>query len=157
MMIEVIGDVALEHPSAPAAELPVAPMPLPQKPTSKSFGLMSYLSIEIVVCHRQHVWASHTLVGSMCTNACENEGHTKMNLLEIYRLDSIGRLESSCYRRCYRHSRCCSIRRLICHDVHDAKEVLNIQMRPSFLRHLDEQVETVQHGQTSQGETWNSE
>ena len=31
----------------------------------------------------------HTLVGSMCTNACSNEGHTKMNLLEIYRLDSI--------------------------------------------------------------------
>ena len=31
----------------------------------------------------------HSLVGSMCTNACENEGHTKMNLLEIYRLDSI--------------------------------------------------------------------
>ena len=31
----------------------------------------------------------HSLVGSMCTNACANEGHTKMNLLEIYQLDSI--------------------------------------------------------------------
>ena len=31
----------------------------------------------------------HTLVGSMCTNACANEGHTKMNLMELYRLDSI--------------------------------------------------------------------
>ena len=25
----------------------------------------------------------------MCTNACANEGHTKMNLMELYRLDSI--------------------------------------------------------------------
>ena len=25
----------------------------------------------------------------MCTNACENEGHTKMNLLDLYRLDSL--------------------------------------------------------------------
>ena len=90
MMIEVIGDVALEHPPAPAAELPVAPMPMPQKSTSKSFGLMSYLSIAGLLLVIANMFGLlHSLVGSMCTNACENEGHTKMNLLEIYRLDSI--------------------------------------------------------------------
>ena len=91
MMIEVIGDVALEHPPALCKpELPVAPMPLPQKPTSKSFSLMSYLSIAGLLFVIANMFGLlHTLVGSMCTNACENEGHTKMNLLEIYRSDSI--------------------------------------------------------------------
>ena len=84
MMIEVIGDVALEHPPAPAAELPVAPMPLPQKSTSKSFGLMSYLSIAGLLLVIANMFGLlHSLVGSMCTNACENEGHTKMNLIPI--------------------------------------------------------------------------
>ena len=45
-MIEVIGDVALEHPPAPAAELPsIAPIPAtPESKGKKSFGLLSYLS-----------------------------------------------------------------------------------------------------------------
>jgi len=92
MMIEVIGDVALEHPPAPAAELPpISPMPiLGDSKNNKSFGLMSYASlIGVLVVLANMFGYLHTLVGSMCTNACSNEGHTKMNLLEIYRLDSI--------------------------------------------------------------------
>ena len=51
---------------------------------------MSYLSIAGLLFVIANMFGLlHTLVGSMCTNACENEGHTKMNLLEIYRLDSI--------------------------------------------------------------------
>ena len=92
MMIEVIGDVALEHPPAPAAELPpISPMPiLGDSKNNKSFGLMSYASlIGVLVVLANMFGYLHTLVGSMCTNACSNEGHTKINLLEIYRLDSI--------------------------------------------------------------------
>ena len=89
MMIEVIGDVALEHPPAPAA-LPAAPLPMPQEAKGKSFGAISYLSIVgLLAVIANMLGLLHTLVGSMCTNACENEGHTKMNLLEIYRLDSL--------------------------------------------------------------------
>jgi len=89
MMIEVIGDVALEHPPAPAA-LPPAPLPMPQEAKGKSFGAISYLSIVgLLAVIANMLGLLHTLVGSMCTNACENEGHTKMNLLEIYRLDSL--------------------------------------------------------------------
>ena len=89
MMIEVIGDVALEHPPAPAA-LPPAPLPMPQEAKVKSFGAISYLSIVgLLAVIANMLGLLHTLVGSMCTNACENEGHTKMNLLEIYRLDSL--------------------------------------------------------------------
>ncbi|MEC8107455.1 MAG: hypothetical protein VX115_06925, partial [Candidatus Thermoplasmatota archaeon] len=55
-----------------------------------SFGILSYASIlglfAVVVNMFGYL---HTLVGSMCTNACANEGHTKMNLMELYRLDSI--------------------------------------------------------------------
>lgn len=92
MMIEVIGDVALEHPPAPAAELPpISPMPiLGDSKNNKSFGLMSYASlIGVLVVLANMFGYLHTLVGSTCTNACSNEGHTKINLLEIYRLDSI--------------------------------------------------------------------
>ena len=92
MMIEVIGDVALEHPPAPAAELPpISPMLIPgDSKNNKSFGLMSYASlIGVLVVLANMFGYLHTLVGSMCTNACSNEGHTKINLLEIYRLDSI--------------------------------------------------------------------
>ena len=92
MMIEVIGDVALEHPPAPAAGLPPI-APIPTEPVSngkKSFGLMSYLSILGLIGVVINMFGFlHTLVGSMCTNACANEGHTKMNLMELYRLDSI--------------------------------------------------------------------
>ena len=89
MMIEIIGDVALEHPPAPAA-LPSAPLPVPQEGKGKSFGAISYLSFAgLLVVLANMFGLLHTLVGSMCTNACENEGHTKMNLLEIYRLDSL--------------------------------------------------------------------
>ena len=92
MMIEVIGDVALAHPPAPAAELPaLAPIPtIPENKGAKKFGLASYASIVgLLLVVANMLGYLHTLVGSMCTNACENEGHTKMNLLEIYRLDSI--------------------------------------------------------------------
>ena len=89
MMIEVIGDVALEHPPAPAA-LPTVPLPMPQEAKGKSFGAMSYLSMTGLLAVIANMFGFlHTLVGSMCTNACENEGHTKMNLLEIHRLDSL--------------------------------------------------------------------
>ena len=92
MMIEVIGDVALEHPPAPSAELPpISPMPVPgDSKNKKSFGLVSYASLLGLLTVLANMFGYlHTLVGSMCTNACSNEGHTKMNLLEIYRLDSI--------------------------------------------------------------------
>ena len=92
MMIEVIGDVALEHPPAPSAELPpISPMPIAgDSKNKKSFGLMSYASLLGILTVLANMFGYlHTLVGSMCTNACSNEGHTKMNLLEIYRLDSI--------------------------------------------------------------------
>ncbi len=91
-MIEVIGDVALEHPPAPAAELPpIAPMPIAgDTKNKKSFGIMSYASLIGLLAVLANMFGYlHTLVGSMCTNACSNEGHTKMNLLEIYQLDSI--------------------------------------------------------------------
>ena len=92
MMIEVIGDVALEHPPAPSAELPpISPMPIAgDSKNKKSFGLMSHASLLGLLTVLANMFGYlHTLVGSMCTNACSNEGHTKMNLLEIYRLDSI--------------------------------------------------------------------
>ena len=92
MMIEVIGDVALEHLPAPAAELPpIAPVPAAsESKNKKSFGILSYLSILGLVAVFLNMFGFlHTLVGSMCTNACANEGHTKMNLMELYRLDSI--------------------------------------------------------------------
>ncbi len=92
MMIEVIGDVALEHPPAPAAELPpIAPIPAtPESKGKKSFGILSYLSILGLITVVVNMFGYlHSLVGSMCTNACANEGHTKMNLMELYRLDSI--------------------------------------------------------------------
>lgn len=92
MMIEVIGDVALEHPPAPNPDLPpLAPMPaVPNSKESKSFGTMSYLSILALLAVIANLFGFlHTLVGSLCTNACANEGHTKMNLLEVYRLDSL--------------------------------------------------------------------
>ena len=92
MMIEVIGDVALEHPPAPAAELPpIAPIPGPlESKGKKSFGILSYLSILGLIAVVVNMFGLlHTFVGSMCTNACANEGHTKMNLMELYRLDSI--------------------------------------------------------------------
>jgi len=92
MMIEVIGDVALEHPPAPNADLPpLAPIPaVPDTKGAKSFGMMSYLSILALLAVTANLFGYlHTLVGSLCTNACANEGHTKMNLLEIYRLDSL--------------------------------------------------------------------
>ena len=92
MMIEVIGDVALEHPPAPAAALPpLAPMPgTPNPKGGKSFGMLSYLSIIGLLAVVANMFGYlHSLVGSMCTNACANENHTKMNLLEIYRLDSL--------------------------------------------------------------------
>ena len=92
MMIEVIGDVALEQPPEPIAELPPLSS-LPETPDSKSvksFGLLSYASIIGIVAVVANMFGLlHSLVGNMCTNACSNEGHTKMNLLEIYRLDSI--------------------------------------------------------------------
>ena len=92
MMIEVIGDVALEHPPAPNPDLPpLAPMPaVPNSKESKSFGTMSYLSILALLAVIANLFGFlHSLVGSLCTNACANEGHTKMNLLEVYRLDSL--------------------------------------------------------------------
>ena len=92
MMIEVIGDVALDHPPDPSAELPpISPMPIAgDSKNKKSFGLMSYASLLGLLTVLANMFGYlHTLVGSMCTNACSNEGHTKMNLLEIYRLDSI--------------------------------------------------------------------
>jgi len=92
MMIEVIGDVALEHPPAPNPELPpLTPIPaVPDSKQGKSFGMMSYLSILTLLAVVANLFGYlHTLVGSMCTNACANEGHSKMNLLELHRLDSL--------------------------------------------------------------------
>ena len=92
MMIEVIGDVALDIPPAPAANLPL-PSPLPEAKDSaskKSFGAVSYVSMLALFAVVMNMFGYfHSLVGSMCTNACANEGHTKINLLDIYRLDSI--------------------------------------------------------------------
>ncbi len=92
MMIEVIGDVALDIPPAPAANLPL-PSPLPEakdSATKKSFGAVSYVSMLALFAVVMNMFGYlHSLVGSMCTNACANEGHTKINLLDIYRLDSI--------------------------------------------------------------------
>ena len=93
MMIEVIGDVALEHPPAPSPEIPMnaAPIPMPAiAGKGKSFGAMSYLSIfglVFVVANLFGVFS--TLVGSACTKACSDEGNTKMNLMELYNLNSI--------------------------------------------------------------------
>ena len=93
MMIEVIGDVALAHPPAPSPEVPLpsAPMPLaPIAKKSKSFGAFSYMSMAglvFVVANLFGVFSS--LVGSACTAACSDEGNTKMNLMELYQLDSI--------------------------------------------------------------------
>tara|TARA_B100001115_G_C15692955_1_gene335580 strand:- start:75 stop:707 length:633 start_codon:yes stop_codon:yes gene_type:complete len=91
MMIEVIGDVSLEQPPLPAANLQLSPIPaMPQKDVNKSFGAISYLSFAgLFVVVANMFGLLHTLVGSLCTNACANEGHTKMNLLDLYRLDSI--------------------------------------------------------------------
>lgn len=92
MMIEVIGNVALEHPPAPAAELPsIAAVPTKKGANgAKSFGALSYLSLLGLITVVVNMFGFlHSLVGSMCTNACENEGHTKMNLLDLYRLDSL--------------------------------------------------------------------
>ena len=93
MMIEVIGDVALEHLPAPTVELPSPSelAPLPQIPTkSKSFGVLSYLSITGLVFVIANMFGAFSkFVGSACTTACSEEGNTKMNLMEIYRLDSI--------------------------------------------------------------------
>ncbi len=92
MMIEVIGDVALDIPQAPAANLPL-PTSLPEakdSATKKSFGAVSYASLMALFAVVMNMFGYlHSLVGSMCTNACANEGHTKINLLDIYRLDSI--------------------------------------------------------------------
>ena len=59
MMIEVIGDVALEHPPAPAAELPVAPIAIASKANLEVvwFDELPF-NCRIVVGHCQHVWAS---------------------------------------------------------------------------------------------------
>lgn len=93
MMIEVIGDVALQHLPAPSSGLPLPsePLPVPKVPgKGKSFGVLSYLSIAglaFVVANLFGLFSS--LVGSACTKACSDEGNTKMNLMELYRLDSI--------------------------------------------------------------------
>ena len=93
MMIEVIGDVALEHLPAPTIGIPSSSeqMPLPQIPTKgKSFGMLSYLSITGLVFVVANMFGAFSkLVGSACTVACSEEGNTKMNLMEIYRLNSI--------------------------------------------------------------------
>lgn len=93
MMIEVIGDVALQHLPAPSSGLPLPSetLPVPKVPgKEKSFGVLSYLSIAglaFVVANLFGLFSS--LVGSSCTKACSDEGNTKMNLMELYRLDSI--------------------------------------------------------------------
>jgi hypothetical protein len=93
MMIEVIGDVALEHPPAPSPDISLgtAPIPMPAIPSKgKSFGTLSYLSIlglVFVVANLFGVFSK--FVGSACTKACSDEGNTKMNLLEIFNLNSI--------------------------------------------------------------------
>lgn len=93
MMIEVIGDVALAHPPAPSPEVPLpsAPMPLPPiEGKSKSFGALSYISMAGLVFVVANLFgAFSSLVGSACTPACSDEGNTKMNLMELYQLDSI--------------------------------------------------------------------
>lgn len=93
MMIELIGEVALEHPPAPSPDLPLvaAPIPVPSIPSKgKSFGAMSYLSILglLFVVHNLFGLFSK-IVGSACTKACSDEGNTKMNLMELYDLNSI--------------------------------------------------------------------
>lgn len=93
MMIELIGEVALEHPPAPSPDLPLvaAPIPVPSIPSKgKSFGAMSYLSILgllFVVVNLFGLFSK--IVGSACTKACSDEGNTKMNLMELYDLNSI--------------------------------------------------------------------
>lgn len=93
MMIEVIGDVALEHPPAPSPEIQLSGAPIPMPAIArkgKSFGAMSYLSIvglSFVVANLFGLFS--TLVGSACTKACSDEGNTKMNLMELYNLNSI--------------------------------------------------------------------
>ena len=63
---------------------------MPQKDVNISFGAISYLSFAgLFVVVANMFGLLHTIVGSLCTNACANEGHTKMNLLDLYRLDSI--------------------------------------------------------------------
>ncbi len=93
MMIEVIGDVALEHLPAPSSDLPLgaAPIPMPTIPSNKkSFGAMSYLSLlglGFVVANIFGLLSK--MVGSACTKACSDEGNTKMNLMELFNLNSI--------------------------------------------------------------------
>ena len=93
MMIEVIGDVALEHPPAPSPEIQLSGAPIPMPAIArkgKSFGTMSYLSIvglSFVVANLFGLFS--TIVGSACTKACSDEGNTKMNLMELYNLNSI--------------------------------------------------------------------
>ena len=93
MMIEVIGDVALEHPPAPSPEIQLSGAPIPMPAIArkgKSFGAMSLLSIvglSFVVANLFGLFS--TLVGSACTKACSDEGNTKMNLMELHNLNSI--------------------------------------------------------------------
>ena len=93
MMIEVIGDVALEHPPAPSPDLSLgaAPIPMPTIPSKgKSFGAMRYLSILGLVFVVVNLFGLFSkMVGSACTKACSDEGNTKMNLMEIFNLNSI--------------------------------------------------------------------
>lgn len=93
MMIEVIGDVALEHPPAPSPELPLgtAPIPMPVIDSKgKSFGAMSYTSILGLIFVVANLFGAFSgFVGSLCTKACSDEGNTKMNLMELYDLNSI--------------------------------------------------------------------
>jgi hypothetical protein len=66
-------------------------MPLPPiEGKSKSFGALSYMSMAGLVFVVANLFgAFSSLVGSACTPACSDEGNTKMNLMELYQLDSI--------------------------------------------------------------------
>jgi hypothetical protein len=85
------GDV-LCTPTAPSPEVPLLLLQCfaTDEGKSKSFGALSYISMAGLVFVVANLFgAFSSLVGSACTAACSDEGNTKMNLMELYQLDSI--------------------------------------------------------------------
>ena len=88
MLIEVIGDIA-----------PATPLPMPvvdmavvaevtESKKSKSLGRLVMAGLGFVVLNLFGVWSY--VFGSMCESGdlCPTEGYTRINLMDIYKIDS---------------------------------------------------------------------
>ena len=88
MLIEVIGDIA-----------PATPLPMPvvdmavvaevtESKKSKSMGRLVMAGLGFVVLNLFGVWSY--VFGSMCESGdlCPTEGYTRINLMDIYKIDS---------------------------------------------------------------------